>query len=375
MTSKLKQGPILAVGIAVIAITWMFIGGHGITHAQSSQVNESQTNQNTPDNEPIKSATSSPFKVQTQISNAQTIQDALQLSGQTEANHTLSITAQSSGRVTSVNAKQGDTIQSGANLITIDDRALRSKIQYAEALIKQNTLELEGIKRLTSQKLTSDVSVASAETKLANAKANLTSLQIDLENHHISAPFSGFINNMSIQTGQWLNAGELVAEVIDLSPLKITANVPQIDLANISLDRPVAIEINGGHRVMGNIQFISKLADSRTRTFPIEIEIPNLDSSISAGLSTTIQIPLSEALAHKLSPALLSISEDGQMSVKTVSDNNLVEVHEVVVVRSERSHVYVKGLPDTVKLITTGQGFVNAGDKVEVQPVEDNDKS
>ncbi|WP_067218713.1 efflux RND transporter periplasmic adaptor subunit [Marinomonas gallaica] len=373
MTSKLKQGPILALGIAAIAIIWMFAGGHGITHAQSSQDKEPQKVEKSPINESKKSVTSTLFKVQTKISHAQMVQDTLQLSGQTEANQTLSITAQSAGRVTSVNARQGDIIQSGTTLVTIDDRALRSKIQYAKALIKQNTLELEGIRRLTSQKLSSDVSAASAEAKLADAKANLTALQVDLENRHITAPFSGSINEMSIQTDQWLNAGEHVADIIDLSPLKVTANVPQIHLTDIGLDRAVTIEINSDQRALGNISFISKLADTRTRTIPIEVEIPNSDGRISAGLSATLLIPLSETLAHKLSPALLSINKDGQMSVKTVSENNLVESHEVIVVRSDRDHVYVKGLPNTVTLITTGQGFVSAGDTVATQPVEGNE--
>lgn len=373
MTSKLKQGPILALGIAAIAMAWMFVGGHGITHAQSNQDSDPQKTEKSPIDASQKPVTSSSFKVQTTISHAQLVRDTLQLSGQTEANQTLSVTAQSSGRVTSVNARQGDTIESGTALVTIDDRTLRSKIQYAQALIKQNTLELEGIRRLTSQKLTSDVSAASAEAKLADAKANLTALQVDLENRRITAPFSGSVNEMSIQTGQWLNAGEHVAEIIDLSPLKVTANVPQIHLKSIGLDRAVTIDINSDQRVLGNISFISKLADTRTRTIPIEIEIPNSDGRISAGLSATILMPMSDTLAHKLSPALLSINADGQMSVKTVSENNLVEAHEVTVVRSERDHVFVTGLPDTVTLITAGQGFVSAGDTVETKPVEENE--
>ncbi|MDX1656831.1 MAG: efflux transporter periplasmic adaptor subunit, partial [Candidatus Competibacteraceae bacterium] len=100
------------------------------------------------------------------------------------------------------------------------------------------------------------------------------------------------------------------------------------------------------------------------RTFRVELEIPNLDGKYAAGISAEIRIPLETVPAHLLSPALLSLDEQGILGVKTVDQQARVIFHPVGIVRTAPDGVWVAGLPQQVRIITVGQGFVQPGERV-----------
>ena len=361
MDFRNKLGPMLAIGMAGLAAIWLLSGENGITQAQAQDTSSNET-------KPSASSTNKPaslFKVTAVHSTSEPIPQTIKLSGYTSANNTLSITNQLPGYVSSVHVSKGDQVNAGHVLIEVDRRALEANIVHAQALVKQRALELEGIRKLTGQKLTSEVSVASAEAALASAKANLTTLKIDLENSSVRAPFTGVINDFSIKPGQWLNDGAVVATLIDLNPLKVAAQLPQKYLNKLSINSAVELTINGQETKQGKVSYISMTADNATRAIPFEVSIDNSDAKLTAGLSAEINLILGQVEAHPVSPALLNVNNDGQMSIKTL-DGDIVTDSPVQVVKTDREFAWVSGLSTKSTIITSGQGFVKAGDQVEV---------
>ena len=361
MDFRNKLGPMLAISMAGLAAIWLLSGENGITQAQAQDTSSNET-------KPSASSTNkqvSLFKVTAVHSTSKSIPQTIKLSGYTSANNTLSITNQLPGYVASINVSKGDRVNAEHVLIEVDRRALEANVVHAQALVKQRALELEGIRKLTGQKLTSEVSVASAEAALASAKANLTTLKIDLENSRVQAPFTGVINDFSIKPGQWLNDGATVATLIDLNPLKVAAQLPQKYLNKLSINSAVELTINGQETKQGNVSYISMTADNATRAIPFEVSIDNSDAKLSAGLSAEINLILGQVEAHPVSPALLNVNNDGQMSVKTL-EGDIVTDSSVQVVKTDREFAWVSGLSTKSTIITSGQGFVKAGDQVEV---------
>ncbi len=98
--------------------------------------------------------------------------------------------------------------------------------------------------------------------------------------------------------------------------------------------------------------------------------MPNPEGELPSGVTSEIRIPIKAEKAHFLSPALLSLNDEGVFGVKLVNDDGIVEFHPARIVKSVAAGVWLSGLPDTVRLITVGQGFVRQGDRVKAVPEE-----
>lgn len=359
MRLKNKVGPITAIVITGATVLWMYSGGNGITTAQAEA--QSSSAQSPSDNPEAPQVTS----VQAQTLTAEFITNTLKLSGQTAFNTSLPLINQLQGEVTKVLVAKGDYLKKGTTILEIDRRTLDAQLAQARALLKQRNLELDGVKRLSGQQLTSQVSVAEAEAALSTARSNLATLEVNLEHATVKAPFDGILNEFSIKPGQQLSVGDSLGTLLDIEPLKVEVNVPQIHLGQVPVGTFANVTLDNGDTIESQVSYISAAADSATRTLPVELDVPNPDHTIPAGISAHITFELNETRAHALSPALLSVDDQGDMSVKTLDMDNKVVVSKVKIIRSDRDKVWVTGLPSSVNVITVGQGFVSAGDTVE----------
>ncbi|MBR7888588.1 efflux RND transporter periplasmic adaptor subunit [Marinomonas sp. A79] len=373
MALKNKIGPITAVVVAAAAVTWMVIGGNGITvsptdtdtHSQNTTTPSAgfpQTNQSV-DNPSNKSQVAYP--VQATTLTAQVIEMHLPLSGSTMAEDTLQLMNSYPGRVTKRAVEQGQFVEQGETIVQIDTRTLALQLEQASLLVKQKQLELDGIKKLNLTNLSSKVNVAQAETDLASAKATERALQVDVENANVTAPFSGVLNSLEVQEGQVLAAGASIGHLVSVNPIKISVNVPQNKIQHIDLGTQGSILLESGYETEGFVSYISAVADTSSRTVRVEMEVANPDNRIAAGLTAKVDFLLDMQRAHPLSPALLTLDDAGNTAIKTIDIDNQVVIVPVEIIKSERAQVWVRGLPDNVNIITVGQGFVSAGDLVK----------
>ena len=232
-------------------------------------------------------------------------------------------------------------------------------------MVKQRTLELDGVKKLAVNNFSSKVNVAEAETELAAAKASERALLVDLENANLTAPFDGVLNTLNVQEGQVLANGTAVGTVVSLNPIKVSVNIPQNKIQLITLGVQGDIRLESGYETYGFISYINATANESSRTIQVEMQVENPDNVIPAGLTATVDFILDKQEAHAFSSALLTLDDSGRTAIKTIDINNEVVVSPVEIIKSERDKVWVTGLPDNVNIITVGQGFVSAGDKVE----------
>jgi len=365
MDLKNKVGPLTAVIMAVAVVVWMIIGGNGITTAMADSDNPPPVESN--NTEPVQNDTKS---VRVKVINAEPIQTTMSLAGETRASESLTLQASFSGTITRLNFDKGDNIKRRQAVIAMDTRVLQANIDRARAVIEEKKLDLAAAERLVNQKLSSKVSLATAKSALATAEADLQRLLIDLENSQTRAPFSGLLNDIHVNSGQVLQQGDPIAELITLQPLTIHAQVPQKDLSFVKVGSSATITTLTGFETQGEITFIDGVADAGTRSVGVDITIPNTDNALPAGISTTVEIDLSENMAHGFSPALLTLDDNGSTAVKTVDAQNTVAVTPVNILRFTREKVWVSGLPDNATIITRGQGFVNAGETVRIQTAQ-----
>ena len=177
------------------------------------------------------------------------------------------------------------------------------------------------------------------------------------------APFDGILLDNHKIAGELVMPGEKVYELIDLSSLEIYGYINENEIMKISNENEVEITILG-ENVQGVIDYVSPIADAETKTFEIVVKVNNKDLRYKDGLSSIISINKGEVLAHKISPSILALGDQGELGVKIITDNNLVGFKKIEIIEDTSDYMLVTGLDKTEKIIIVGQQYVSNGEKV-----------
>ena len=245
-------------------------------------------------------------------SNATNKSQILKSSGFTEADKFVQIRAEVSGRVISRPAKQGDFVKEG-------DLLCQLYIAGREAYPK------------------------------------------------IVAPYSGYLESLKVDEGDFLNTGAVCASLIDPDPMLLVADIAEKDIAQIQLGSEATAKLISGRMVNGLVSFIASSAHKNTRTFRVEIRVDNYDRTIRDGVSAEIYIKGKEEAAHIISPSILSLSDEGKLGIRTVNIENKVEFKEIKILEDTNKGMWVSGLGEEARIITLGQEYVFQGQTVNVK--------
>ncbi len=290
--------------------------------------------------------------------------------GQSTPDRSTRIPAEATGQVVSVLVDRGDLVEAGQELGRVDAETFEAQATQAQTQLEQAERDYANARALQERGIATDDRVSQSRAALAAAEAAVTAAQELLDNTIIRAPFAGRLNDFTLDVGEFVSAGEIVAEILDNDPLTIVLQVPQQALSRIQEGQSADVAFITGEIRQGTVGFIGSNADSETRTFRVEVNIDNPDSVMPAGLSTRIALPTGTARGHFISPAILSLGPTGELGVKTIVEGNKVAFSPISIVRAQTDGVWITGLPEQAQIITVGQGFVNAGDVVDPRPAE-----
>ena len=188
---------------------------------------------------------------------------------------------------------------------------------------------------------------------------------VELNRTEVKAPFRGYVERI-VKPGNLLNRGQICAVIIELDPLTFVAEVPEAEIKSIIKGQKVLIELVTGETITSKLSFVSKSATPATRSFRVEAEVENSNGVIRDGITGTMKIYTNKILAHKISPSILLLSDNGTIGVKSVNNNNIVEFLPIKIIEDTNDGIWVTGIPNLSNLIVVGQGFVENGQEVAV---------
>jgi multidrug efflux pump subunit AcrA (membrane-fusion protein) len=180
------------------------------------------------------------------------------------------------------------------------------------------------------------------------------------------APFDGILLDNHKIAGELVMPGERVYELIDLSSLEIYGYINENEILDISTKNEVDVTILG-EEVQGFIDYVSPISDPETKTFEIVVKVKNNDLRYKDGLSSIISINKGEVLAHKISPSILALGDEGQLGVKVIAKDNKVEFKDITIIEDTSEYMLVTGLSKKEKIIIVGQQYVSNGEKVNFE--------
>ncbi len=300
---------------------------------------------------------------------AEPVEQILILHGRVEPHMRIQVRAETAGQVAQWHARQGDRVGEGDRLVELRMEDREARRQQAIARLRDAQSERDATAELVERGVAARIELEAREAAVAAARAELETIELDIDNTRIRSPVAGVLNERIAERGHYVGMGERVAEIVDNDPLLGVVHVPQHQVRRVERGQRAHLRFLDGQRAEGEVTFISAVAEPGTRTFRIEVEVPNPDYELSSGVSAGIEIPTRTVDAHKISPAVISLDGQGRVGVKTVDDDDRVVFHPIQVVRTAPDGVWVTGLPETIRLITVGQGFVSDGQVVRPQPV------
>ena len=159
----------------------------------------------------------------------------------------------------------------------------------------------------------------------------------------------------------WCLPGVTCARLVALDPMLLVGRVAEREVSRIRVGQVGMATLSSGERVEGTVSFVGKVADEATRTYGIEVEIDNSDYRIASGLTAEIILPVQQTTAHKITPALLTLDDGGNVGVRTMNSNNEVEFYLVEIVREEENGVWISGLPEVTTFDHCGSRTCDCG--------------
>jgi multidrug efflux system membrane fusion protein len=286
------------------------------------------------------------------------------LRGRTEANRLVEIKSETDGRLSELAVDDGSQVKAGDVIAKLAPGDRPSRLAEAKALLAQRKVEFDADKKLSQKGFRAETQLAASQAELEAAEAAVTIAEVELSYTTIRAPFDGVIDSRLVEIGDFIDRGESIARLVELDPMLIVTQVNERDIGRLSVGAPGQARLMSGPTVTGTIRHISAVADGATRTFRVELEVPNLNRSIADGMTAEIALPLSEIAAHHVSPAVLTLAENGEIGVKAVDAQNRVAFQAVSIVDTDNQGIWVSGLPEEVTLITVGQEYVSVGEAV-----------
>ncbi|CCN45213.1 Multidrug efflux transporter VexE [Vibrio nigripulchritudo MADA3029] len=289
---------------------------------------------------------------------------SVNLYGRTAPNREATLGAEIAGKIIALKVSKGDAVKKGQAIAQIDKGDLDIRLEKARAILSVKEKEFKAANSLKKRGLQGEVAYSTAQAALTEARAGVRNAQLALSNTEVKAPFTGVIEDMMIEVGDFVGIGDPVAKVLDLSTLVIEADVSERHVDQLKLNKKAHVRLVTGQEVEGHLRYISRVSSPATNTFAIEVEIPNQGQKTSAGVSAEVDLQLATQLAIKVTPAMLALDEAGNLGVKTVQAEDKVKFVPIQLVKAEQDGVWLTGLGKQVEIITVGQGFVRDGDSV-----------
>ena len=271
------------------------------------------------------------------------------------------------GRIVTMTAKEGQYLQRGALVATVDLQTLKDQKAELETGMSLAKDVYDRQKRLWDQKIGSEIQYLQAKNGYERLQKSLEVLNTQIKKANVYAPISGVVDKEFLQAGEMSAPGAPIIQIFNPNKLKITADVPETYLGKIRKGDKVKVSYPAlGIEVEKRISLVGRTIDPSNRTFKVEVNTDNMGGKLKPNLLAEISFndySQKDAIAVEL--PLIQEEVSGKKYVytvaneggKTVARKKYVEIGE----SSEGNVIVSSGLAAGDKIITDGARSVSEG--------------
>lgn len=221
-------------------------------------------------------------------------QPTLSAVGNLRAVQGVDLTAEITGQVTEVAVADGASVETGQVLVRLDADGLRAELRGARAEASLAEIELQRQRRLREQSAVSQAAVDTAESQLEQARARVDQVQARLDKKTITAPFPGRLGIIQVDQGQYLDVGQVIATLQNLTPINVDFTLPQDQLRRIETGQALVAHVDAydDRSFDGRIAAISPRVNASTRSADIRGRIANEEGLLQPGMFVDVEVEL-----------------------------------------------------------------------------------
>lgn len=359
MFSRFPLHRVLALVVFVAAALWVATGHFAAVGSEASKATETKAA------EPAPAAPKRTVAVvRAEVADYARL---IRISGVTEADKLAVLAARSNGVVQSLAAEPGDSVERGAVVMLLEGEDVRAAVKTAQDQLAQAAEQLAVGEALNAKGSLPETQLTARRAAKSAAEGALSQAQAAADRLSLVAPFSGTVDAVNVEQGEWVQQGTPIATLISLDPIIVKAEVAERDVAHVSVGAKALVRLVSGVELEGTVKHLARKASDKTRTFALEVDLPNPDGAIPSGMTAELRLTAATQPALTVPRSVLTLNEAGQIGLRVVQDGDIAAFLPVDLIDDTEAGFVVTGVPQGTRVIVAGQDLVRNGDPVLVQ--------
>lgn len=296
----------------------------------------------------------------------QRLASSISLAGTINASNDVNVVSETQGSVRQVHLKIGDIVKVGTVLVEVEDDIPRSNLTTAEISFQKAKRDFERSETLFQENSISRAQLDAGRLAMQASENQLEIARRQLENTKIKTPIAGTVNSRFVDVGTMVQPGMPVANIVDITTLKVRVNVSEREAFQLKPGDPVDIvtDVYPDRKFQARVDNIASKSDE-AHTYPVEIKLYNNPKSpLKAGMFCRIAFTSMAATDVIAIPRVTLVGSVKNAAVFVVR-NGIAYLRQIVVGKQTNEYLEVlNGLGEGDTVVTSGQN--NLVDKTRV---------
>ncbi len=280
----------------------------------------------------------------------------------------LTLMSEVKGKITNKAVEEGARVKKGDVLAVIDTRDYRHNYESALASYDTARTNQRRFKALSKKQFITQSQLDDAEARVKTTQAAMDLAKLNLERCTLRSPMAGVVDRMHIEYGDFLDAGQPVASILDMDRLKIEVGIPESDVAAVRKLKEFKIQFDalGGKSVTGTTHYLYKTTDSMARLYNLEIRVDNPELQILPDMFARVTIVKNQTDNGLAVPiyALVTRNKETGLFVET---QGRISFRPVTTGFQDGWRILVaEGIASGDRVVVVGHRLVEDGEKVHV---------
>lgn len=298
----------------------------------------------------------------------QQVASEFSVNGTFTPSHEIAITAESQGKLQTINSEVGKNVVAGQVLASINNVVFASQLKFAKSNLEKSEKDMKRYDDLSHGDAATVQQYESAKQDFEAAQSAYTSAKVDYENTFIKAPFSGIITKRYVDKGSYLTTGSSVFDIVSIDKIKFVAKLTTEEVQGVAKDQVVTVQVDAYPESVfeGKISTITVQSDASKR-YDVEIEVSNSsDKIVKPGMFGSAKFSNSSDSKNLIIPRQAIAGSIKNSEIFIVKGDSVISQKIVAKSLNDKYVAVTQGLQEGDVIVLSGQISLVNGSKIKL---------